>query len=323
MENLNRRRFLGAAIGTGAAAAAAGGLAPAAGARGKHQGWGWGHGRGGSVPRQRIGIQLYSLRRVMTDAASAERMFSFLAKSGYTEVEPFGDSYGLTAKQLRRLLDRYRLKVPSRHDQDFNQLLAEGDGWKEDFKQRLEDANTLGQKYTGLAWFPGPYTEEYFKFLAERFTEAGILARKHGLQFFYHNHDFEFSNKQANGAPLYDILLTTDPDVLKLELDLYWIVVGGESPVHYLADDPARYPLYHVKDKTWRDRPDEQDWEDVGPGSIDFPDIFAAGEGRGLDKHFIVEHDWPLLSHPGDETGFTAEHKTSLAGVQYLRDVRW
>ena len=57
---------------------------------------------------------------------------------------------------------------------------------------------------------------------------------EYGLQFFYHNHDFEFSNR-FNGRPTYDILLEeTDPDLVKFELDLYWIVYGGESPVHYL-----------------------------------------------------------------------------------------
>jgi sugar phosphate isomerase/epimerase len=91
--------------------------------------------------------------------------------------------------------------------------------------------------------------------------------------------------------------------------------------VHYLSEDPARFPLYHVKDRTWRDRgPTIQDWEDVGPGSIDFPDIFDAGDGPGLDKQFIIEHDQPQLSHPSDER---AELKTAFAGVEYLRNVRW
>jgi sugar phosphate isomerase/epimerase len=328
MKSLNRRRFLGAAIGTGAAAATAGPWAPSAAAHGD-DGWDWG--RGGRVPRNRIGMQLWSVRRVMTDSASAEAMLRFLARIGYTEIEPFGESYGWTAAQFRAVLDRLGLRAPSRHGHDFS-MLEPGDGWKTAFQRQLEDANTMGQKYSGLAWFPGPYTTAQFTFMADRFNEAGALAKAAGLQFFYHNHDFEFTSKQPDGTPNYNILLEqTDYELVKFELDLYWIVFGGESPVHYLAEDPARWPLYHVKDKTWRDRPDVlnpdgsvkevvQEWEDCGPGSIDFPDIFEAGDGRRLDKHFIVEHDWPLLSHPDDEE---AEHKTSLAGVKYLRDVRW
>ena len=181
----------------------------------------------------------------------------------------------------------------------------------------------MGQKFTGLAWFPGPYTTEYFKFLAERFNEAGAMAKAEGLQFFYHNHDFEFLNKQPDGTPNYDILLEeTDAGLVKFELDIYWIITGGENPLAYLSADPSRYIGYHVKDRTWKARPDgEQNFEDAGPGSIDFPDVFATGLGRPrTDKHYFVEHDSPWLSHPDDPQ---AEFKTALAGVQYLRNVRF
>jgi sugar phosphate isomerase/epimerase len=318
--HLNRRRFLGAAIGTGAAAAA-GSWAPTAGAQSG--------GARGSVPANRIGIQLYSLRRLMPDGnrQAVRGMFNWLGRQGYTEVEMAGH-YGFEAPVLRRWIDDAGLRAVSGHD-GFD--LAAGDAWKSGYEQSLEYAVALGQKYTGFAWFPGPYTTDYFKFLAERFNEAGALAQGAGLQFFYHNHNFEFENKQADGTPNYNILLEeTDPSLVKFELDLYWIVRGGENPLAYLASDPARWPLYHVKDKTWKNRPDivdadgnvevVEEWEDVGPGAIDFPDIFAAGQGRRVDKHFIIEHDWPQLSHPDDER---AEFKTALAGVQYLKDVRW
>ena len=64
-----------------------------------------------------------------------------------------------------------------------------------------------------------------------------------------------------------------------------------------------------------------QNFEDVGPGSIDFPDIFAAGLGRPrTDKHYFIENDSPWLSHPDDPQ---AEYKTALSGVTYLRNVRF
>jgi sugar phosphate isomerase/epimerase len=310
--NLNRRRFLGAAIGTGAAAATAGSWAPTAGAQPG--------GAGGSVPNNRIGIQLYSLRRLMPDGnrQAVRGMFNWLGRQGYTEVEMAGH-YGFESPLLRRWIDESGLRAVSGHD-GFD--LAAGDAWESAYEQSLEYAVALGQKYTGFAWFPGPYTTDYFKFLAERFNRAGTLAKAAGLQFFYHNHDFEFVTKQPDGTPNYNILLDeTDPELVKFELDLYWIVYGGENPLAYLSSDPARWPLYHVKDRTWKDRgPDVQDWEDVGPGAIDFPDIFAAGQGRHLDKRFIIEHDWPQLSHPDDPD---AEYKTAKTGLNYLRAVRW
>jgi sugar phosphate isomerase/epimerase len=324
MSSLNRRRFLGAAIGTGAAAAAAGTWSPGAAAQGAD-------GVRRSVPSNRIGIQLYSLRRLMPngDRRAVRSMLNWLGRVGYTEVEMAGH-YEFTAAQVRGWIDAAGLRAVSGHD---GLDLQKPDGqWEAAYAATLEGAKTLGQQFTGVAWHPGPHTEERYKFLADRFNKAAAMAADVGLQFFYHNHDFEFSNKQADGTPLYDILLEeTDANLVKFELDLYWIVVGRESPVDYLSRDPARYPLYHVKDKTWKDRPDVlnpdgtvkevvQEWEDVGPGSIDFPDTFAAGHARRVDKHFIIEHDWPQLSHPGDPE---AEYKTAQTGLDYLRAVRW
>jgi sugar phosphate isomerase/epimerase len=311
--HLNRRRFLGAAVGTGAAAAAAGSWVPSAGAQD-----GGGAARR-SVPSNRIGIQLYTLREIMTDRRSVRRVLNELGAMGYTEVEMAGH-YDLPAEQLRGLIDDAGLRAVSGHD-GFD--LAPGDAWKSAYEQSLEYAVALGQKFTGFAWFPGPYTSEYFSFLAGRLNEAGELAKAAGLQFFYHNHNFEFDNKQADGTPNFDILLEeTDDALVKFELDLYWITEGHENPLAYLGADPARYIGYHVKDRTWKPRPDgAQNFEDAGPGSIDFPDPFAAGLGRPrTDKHYIIENDDPYLSHPGDPE---APLKTAQTGVTYLRNVRF
>jgi sugar phosphate isomerase/epimerase len=308
-QRLNRRRFLGAAMGTGAAAATAGAWAPAAVATRSDA--------TDVVPRDAIGIQLYSLRRIMNTQQNAANVLHQLGRMGYAEVEMAGH-YGYAPADLRKVLDSAGVRAVSGHDG----LDLDGATWRAAYQHALDAATTLGQRFTGVAWHPGPHTEERYRHLAGRFNQAGAMAKASGLQFFYHNHDFEFSNKQANGEPLYNILLDeTDPDLVKFELDLYWIVYGGESPVHYLGDDPRRYPLYHVKDKTWRTRADArpwEQWEDVGPGSIDFPDTFEAGKGG--PKHYIVEHDWPPLSHPNDQQ---AEIKTAQQGVDYLRNVRF
>ena len=315
-QSVSRRGFIGAAIGTGAAAAV-GAPAFARGDDDDDRG-----GSSGSVPRNRRGMQLWSMRRLIDERLQTPaELFRELGRLGYTEIEKF-TTWGLTVEQFQRALRDAGLRCPSGHDGPG--FPATGN-WEPGYRASLEYSVAIGQKYTGLAWFSGdaaPYNSEAtWHALAQHLNRAGAIAREYGLQFFYHNHDFEFSNR-FNGKPAYDILLAeTNPDLVKFELDLYWIVYGGESPVHYLAEDPARFPLYHVKDRTWRDRgPNVQDWEDTGPGSIDFPDIFEAGDGRRLDKHFIIEHDWPRFSHPNDTF---AEYTTAEVSVDYLRNVRW
>jgi sugar phosphate isomerase/epimerase len=307
-QNVSRRGFIGAAIGTGAAAA----MTPSVALGGGGHGHG---GRGGSVPKDRRGIQLYTMREKMTNQDEARSVLRFLGKIGYTEVETAGH-YGWTAQQFKSELQRAGLRAISGHDgPDFSQA-----NWKDTYPATLEYAKALGQKYTGLAWFPGPYDTVDWSALAANMNEAGKMAKAKGLQFFYHNHDFEFLNK-VNGAPAYDILLReTNRDLVKFELDLFWITEGGSSGVEYLSADPSRFFGYHVKDHVWGDRPNEADFEDVGPGMLDFPDLFDAGDGRGLDKHYFIEHDSPWLSHPDDDE---AEFKTAKAGIEYLERVRW
>jgi sugar phosphate isomerase/epimerase len=307
-QNMNRRGFLGAAIGTGAAAA----VAPRTALAGDS-----GPSLANGVPRNRRGIQLYTMREKMKTQDQARAVLRWLGANGYTEVETAGH-YGWTAEQFRAELDAAGLRAFSGHDGPDTSFPA---GWQTGYEETLKYAKALGQQFTGLAWHPGPHTEARYHYLADRLDEAGALAQKHGLQFFYHNHDFEFVNKQANGRPLYDILLEeTTRELVKFELDLFWITEGGANAVEYLSADPARFIAYHVKDHVWGDRPNDADFEDVGPGMLDFPDLFDAGDGRGLDKHYVIEHDSPWLSHPSDAE---AEFKTAKAGITYLQNVRW
>jgi len=314
MTSLNRRRFIGAAIGTGAVAATAGSWTPAASADS-----GTGN-RSRGVPNSRIGIQLYTMREKMggdANRANVRRVLNRLDAYGYSEVELAGYA-GFTAQQFRALLDNAGLNAVSGHD-GVN-IDPNNTTWQSDYEQTLENANVMGQQYTGLAWFPGPYDDaSFWSFLAQRMNEAGELAKAAGLQFFYHNHNFEFENKQADGTPFFDLLLAeTDPELVKFELDLYWIIRGEQNPLEYLTDHADRFFAYHVKDRTWGDRPNEEDFEDVGPGAIDFPDIFAVG--IATPKHYFVEHDAPWLSHPGDDD---AEFITARTGATYLKNVRF
>jgi sugar phosphate isomerase/epimerase len=316
-QGLNRRRFLGAAMGTGAAAAT-GALAPAALARGGH-GHDHDHGNSGRVPRDRRGIQLWTVRRLAPDQAGATRVLRELGRMGYTSVEKFWN-YGFTVQQFRAVLRSSGLVCISGHD---GPGFPASGNWEPGYRETLAYSRALGQKYTGLAFFGETDTVKYsneatWHALAQHLNRAGAIAREYGLQFFYHNHNFEFENR-FNGRPAYDILLAeTDRRLVKFQLDLFWVTEGGGNGVEYLRADPTRFVSYHVKDHVWGDRPDAEDWEDAGPGMLDFPDMFDAGDRT--DKHYFIEHDDPQLSHPLDPE---AELTTAKVGIRYLDNVRW
>jgi hypothetical protein len=216
---LSRRGLMRAAAGTAAGAGMAGALAP--GAASAHPGEGARRRRDPEdlVPRQNIGIQLYTLR----DMAQADlpAALTMLADIGYPEVELF-QLHGRSAPELRALLDERRLRALAAHVG-----IAR---WRTELETVLDEAQALGMTFVGLPGiFPAiPADVVSYRALAREMNRYGQAAADRGLRFYYHNHDWEFA--RAGGEVLYDVLLDdTDPDLVFFELDLYWIVTAGAT----------------------------------------------------------------------------------------------
>ena len=224
----------------------------------------------------RIGIQLYTVRKLM--ARDAAGTLEKIATIGYREVELAG-LYGKSLREMRGLLDRNQLAAPSSHIGT-----AEMRG---DWERTLADALTLGQRYITCAWIDEADRTPYgYRKIAELFNHSAEAARRAGLQFCYHNHDFEFV-KMGDTVP-YDLLLADcDPDLVKMEMDIFWLVKGGRDPIEYFKWHPGRFPLVHVKDMDARGN-----MVDVGKGVIGFPGIFEHARQAGI-QHCFVEHDEP------------------------------
>jgi sugar phosphate isomerase/epimerase len=234
-----------------------------------------------AAPRHAIGIQLYTVRTLM--AKDAEGTLAALAQIGYREVELAG-MYDKTAAELRAMLDRHQLAAPAGH---IALPALRGDA----LKRTLENASTLGHRYVVCPWIDqADRTADGYKRIAEEFTTIGEAARAAGMQFCYHNHDFEFAPLVSPiGRDGYDILLgASEPTLVRMELDLYWVTNANRDPLEYFDKYPGRFPLVHVKD-----RRSDGTMAEVGQGYIDFKRIFARGERAGI-RHYFVEHDQPL-----------------------------
>jgi sugar phosphate isomerase/epimerase len=177
-----------------------------------------------------------------------------------------------------------------------------GDKWP----KVLEDCHAIGVKYVVITWIEdrvrnGP---DGFKHAAEDFNRAGELSKKAGIQFAFHNHWIDFT-PTPSGKLGYDILLeNSDPDLVKMELDICWSTVGGIDAVQYFERYPGRFPLVHVKDLKKIPSPTVAQGSkingddvvplmtEVGGGVIDWKRIFAHADQGGI-KHYFVEHDQP------------------------------
>jgi sugar phosphate isomerase/epimerase len=240
-----------------------------------------------------------------------------IAEWGYTELEG-GGVRGMQADELQNLLKSLGLKriIGS-------QGMANLIGDESKLKASIKGALDIGQEYIVCYWpWIGPAKGQKiddWKEVADNLNKGGRICHSEGIQLIYHNHDFEFY--PVEGQVPFDVLLPLLDPVVGIELDLYWIVKGGKSPVEYLKKYPGRYPVLHVKDMpsdvkcgiapTNFELLTEKDFSPIGSGAIDFPEIFRTNEVSGA-KHFIVEAD-----KPGDTAEFL-----ELSG-KYLRNVEF
>jgi sugar phosphate isomerase/epimerase len=243
---------------------------------------------------KRVGLQLYTVRGEMKK--DFEGTIAKVAETGYKEIE-FAGYFEHSPKDVRALVDKNGLTAPSAH-------IPYGDVEKK-WPETLEAAHIVGHKYIVCPWIDEKQRNaEGWKRAAELFNKAGEASHKAGIQFCYHNHSFEFSPVEGLGGKLaYDYLLAeTNPEHVKMELDLCWISVAGKDPVSYFKKYPGRFPMVHVKDYV-NDPNSTSSYagatgsvsfkgrlEDVGKGTIDFKRIFAQSAKGGI-KHYFVEND--------------------------------
>ncbi len=264
-----------------------------------------------------IGIQLYTVSDDL--AKDSAGTLKKLAQIGYSEVEIawFG-TLSASAAQFHDLVRDAGLRAPSAH------LLF---GMQETSKL-LDDAKTLGVEYVvssvltdnpppksltdakGLQAFLASLntmSADDFRRTAAKANEIAEKAKAAGMQYAYHNHNFEFRDL-GDGKTGYDILLQeTDPSVVKFEADCGWMKVGGKDPIDYLTRYPNRYAMLHVKDfknitkpVTALMSPDMPEPTELGRGSIDLKPIVDAGLKAGV-THIFVEQEPPFKEVPAME----------------------
>lgn len=239
---------------------------------------------------KKVGLQLYTLRDLM--GKDPEGTLRKVAEIGYKEVEPYGYSdgkfFGKTPKEFAALIKELGMTVPSGHYTTGKTMPNMKGTLTNDWKRAVDDAAAIGQKYMVCAYlFPNERTKlDDYKQFADLFNKSAEVCKSAGIQFCYHNHDFEF--KEMDGKMPYDVLLSgTDKNLVKLELDLYWATMANQDPVALFKKHPGRFPLWHVKDM---EKTAEKAFAPVGTGSIDFQRIFDAKKTSGM-THYFVEQD--------------------------------
>ncbi len=240
-----------------------------------------------------IGLQLYTVRDAMAKDPSGT--LAKVAQIGYTSVEGATYTgtqkfYGMSPSEFANLLKQNGLVIPSSHyrlgEEMPNGKVDEGT-ILHNWDKAVDDAAGAGIKYMVCAYLAVDERKgiDHYKYVADQLNIAGERCKKSGLQLCYHNHDFEFI-KQNDVLP-YDILLSSDKDLVKMEMDMYWVTKAGYDPVALFEQHPGRFILWHLKDM---DNTDKKEFTEVGNGVIDFKRIFKHKKKAGM-KYFFVEQD--------------------------------
>ena len=239
-----------------------------------------------------VGLQLYTIRDAMT--ADALGSLKKLSDLGYKNLElanyADGKFYGFAPKEFKKIVSDLGMDILSSHTQ------VEAAGITVDNAQKMADDHAeLGVKYCVQPWVNevDRNIESYKKMVGD-WNEVGKIMKGVGIQFGYHNHNFEFENIDGV-VPYYDIFMAEmDADLITMEIDLFWVNKAGQDPVEMFKKYPGRFQLFHMKDMRTRQDPFFEVIKDdvcsVGAGVIDFKTILASKDIAGM-KYLFVEDD--------------------------------
>lgn len=264
----------------------------------------------------RVGLQLYSVRNALAQDpwGTLER----LAEVGFTHLEAAnhnartdpGVGFGVDAAELRARLADLGLSIVGCHINPLDVDIL---------PRALDYQAELGNTQFGCDIEFYPYGDrDYVLRRCEVFNQVGELARERGMRFYYHNHFQEF--QRFGDDYVYDLILdNTDPDLVKLEIDTYWMYRGGQDPIAWMEKCADRVVLLHQKDfpteapqplnmfdgvvsptenidlDVFLERKDERCFTEIGTGMLPIQDILdAAGALPNLD-YLILEQDHTAL----------------------------
>lgn len=224
-----------------------------------------------------VALQLYTVRdELAKDFAGTVRK---VAEMGYAGVE-FAGTGDLQAEAMRDLLAETGLKPAGYH--------AGMDAIEGEFRSLMRYNQVIGNTRVGLSALPQSHRNPAgYRKAAQFLNKYGAAFQESGIELYYHNHAFEF--EPYEGTYGLEVLYgETNPELVKLEVDVYWVAYGGHDPAALIEANSGRCPLIHLKDMTGEG--DERTFTEVGNGTIDFQPVFAASEAGGA-VWYIVEQD--------------------------------
>lgn len=243
-----------------------------------------------------FGIQLWTVKENMIE--DAKGTLAKLASFGFKQIEsyegPQGMFWGMGHKGFKSYIDDLGMKIVSSHCDNLT-----------DFDKKSEEAAAIGMKYLICPHKGAQKSLDNYKAFADEFNVSGKIAKKHGIKFAYHNHDYSFI--PMDGQMPQDVMMQgTDPSLVDFEMDIYWVNFANQDPIAWLKKYPNRFKLCHVKDLTKKVN-NKQESCVIGTGIIDFKKVLKAGATYGLESFFVEQEEF-TGTNPMDAAGLGAKY---------------
>jgi sugar phosphate isomerase/epimerase len=233
-----------------------------------------------------FGVQLFMLRRqAQTDLPG---VFRAIHDAGFPQVELYPIAYSHSAAEIRRMMQDAGVAAVAGHF-DYAGL-----------EDKLDFAHQLGLTYVVCPMIPKDQwtTLDGFSTAADLFNRVGKQAQSQGMEFVFHNHCYEF--RPIDGTTGFAHLMQhTDPALVKLEFDIYWLTQAGQDPMAMLKQHASRIRLIHLKDRLagakigyTTDPP--QYFTELGKGTIDWPALLVQARAEGVKFAFVDQDDTSL-----------------------------
>ena len=238
----------------------------------------------------KIAAQLYTVREFTKTGADFAKSLTKISKLGYKAVQLSavgcmnGEKPEVSAAQARQMLDDNGLTCIATHR-----------GWEQlagSTEAEIDFHRTVGCNFAAIGGMPAEYRQAkaagFRKFLVDSLPTLRKL-KAAGIDFGYHNHAHEFERTGQGRETLFDILIDEASDLVKLEVDIYWVDHAGVNPERIAERCKGRMPVVHLKDKEVID-PEGPVMAAIGEGNLDWPHLIPAYEAAGV-RWYAVEQD--------------------------------
>ena len=222
-------------------------------------------------------------RQAVKDLAGVLRA---IHQIGFSQIELFPIAYTHSAPELRRIVEDAGLGAVSGH---FDYA---------GFESKIDYAKAAWSQVHGLphaaTWRSGTPPKASRK-AATEFNAWGKRVHEAGMEFAFHNHNYEFK-PMGNTTGFAELMKHTDPALVKLELDVYWLTQAGQDPMAMLTGHADRARLFHMKDRTANAPTSFSRWAtghftELGKGTIQWPQLLAQARKQGIRYAFVDQDE--------------------------------